>query len=155
MRSGLRTLVFYVAVWLFGACGCLAVNIATNGQAHWYEHAAFLLISAMGFAAGCWHVSLVLTSKNGVSKPEKSLLLEEHSLRALKTFTDSCAAAGIAVCMISVVFFMVRAMSSASYLSALWPFFVGMWIVVTTYLIEMWRLQTLGEVCGWDTAPKK
>jgi len=145
VRSGLRTLAFYGAVWLLGTFGCIAVNIATNGQADWYEHAAFLFISAMGFTAGCWHIN----------KPEESLLWEEHSLRALRAFTASYTGAGILVAMASVVFFMVRAMNGASYLSVLWLLFAGVWMVVSVHLMDMWRLKTLGEVCGWDSAPKK
>ena len=62
---------------------------------------------------------------------------------------------GMLVVLASVVFFVVRAMSGASHISALWLFLTGAWMVMTCYLIDMWRLKRLGEICGWDTAPKK
>jgi len=115
------------------------------GRPRWYEHAAFLLTSAIGFVAGCWHVS----------KPEESLLFQEHQLRALKPFINWYTSAGILMVMVSVIFFVVRAVSGANHISALWLSLTGAWMCATVCLIDMWRLKTLGEICGWDTAPRK
>ncbi len=129
-------------MWLMGTFGCIAVNIATKGQASWYEHAAFLLISAMGFANGYWHVN----------KPGESLPWEEHSLRVMVSFTYWYTMDAVLVLVASACFFFVRMLTGTNYISTGWMLWAGAEMFLSCYCVEMWRLKTLGELLGWDTA---
>jgi len=134
--------MFLSAVWYMGSGIALATSFISN--ALWASF-IFLALSVIAYMVLCWYVT----------RPAVAISWKEHELRAFRHVTDGGEKMGGIGIPLSFVLLVVMIASRKPHTWALCALVTSLWIFLSAYLLEMWRLKNLGELLGWDHAPKK
>lgn len=153
MRRGLRFFVLYTALWHIGAL--------------------WLIIPAVGMtfvptlmnefpSLSCW-ISLVISLSGlmglwyHLKNPSEQLSWREQELRAMRNITDGDFGFGQLLLLGSLLLVIARvvALTATPYIFIAWMATAGLLFFFPSYLLEIWRLDNLGQILGWDKSTPK
>ena len=155
MRSGMRIFVVCIGLWNIGALGLFLPGIIiagggtlTTADISWSSFFGALTISIIGL------VGLYTHLKN----PHEQLSWNERELRALKHITDGGTMLGSICIIVSLGMGILRFVSvvQVPYGFIGWMLASGPLLLLPSYLLEIWRLDNLGQLLGWyKSQPKR
>ena len=161
MRKGLLIFMFFWISWLLGALGMFVLGLGV--LAHWdfamHVDTSHFLIALTICIAGSTGMYLRLRN------PAEQLSWTEAELRAMRHLTYErtglyCAMFVVALALlpakiVALILFPSFGIATWSYSMIGWMILSSALLIVVSYLLDLWRLDNLGQMLGWDTnAPK-
>lgn len=153
MRRGIRLFVLYTALWHIGslwliipALGVTLKVILRNEFPPLFCWIG-LSISLVGLAM-LWFL---------LKNPAEQLSWREQELRAMRNITDGDFFLGqlLLVGSVLIVIARITALVTTPYTFIVWMATGGALFFLPSYLLEIWRLDNLGQMLGWDKSLPK
>lgn len=153
MRKGLRLFVLYVALWHIGSLWLIIPAILMSIKV--------IPINGLPFLSYWIGLSISLTGLAMLwfflKDPTEQLSWREQELRAMRDITDGDFLLGqlLLIGTLLIAITRILALTTTPYISIAWMATGGALFLFPSYLLEIWRLDNLGQMLGWDKSMPK